>query len=111
MTKGEIAHYEQFLVLSQCFKSCLLQRCRKESVWGERVNCGINGTITGYGDVCRCFTCDGGLQRWDPQDDPWIEHTRWFPECDHVRQTRGQEYIDLVQRAANQSDEDDVCPF
>ena len=34
VAKGEIARFEQFLLLSQCFKSCLLQRHRA-SVCGK----------------------------------------------------------------------------
>ena len=34
VAKGEIAHYEQFLLLPQVFKSCLLQRYHKNVyVW------------------------------------------------------------------------------
>ena len=64
--------------------------------------------IIGHNDICRCFYCDGGLQRWDPQDDPWIEHTRWFPNCPHVRNIKGSEYVNLVQQALAASSEDDV---
>ena len=51
----------------------------------------------------RCFHCDGGLRRWDPRDDPWIEHTRWFSHCPYVRQVKGLEYVELVQRAIRES--------
>lgn len=54
---------------------------------------------TGTADLCRCFTCDGGLQNWDLDDDPWLEHARWFPNCAYVRQIKGEEYINLVQDA------------
>ncbi|XP_052809867.1 uncharacterized protein LOC128238227 [Mya arenaria] len=59
--------------------------------------------FTGINDLCRCFTCDGGLQRWDRDDDPWLEHTRWFPHCSYVREMKGQEYIDMVQVAAQRA--------
>ena len=36
MAKGEIARFEQFLLLSLCFsKSCLLQRRQKASIIGK----------------------------------------------------------------------------
>lgn len=54
---------------------------------------------TGIADLCRCFTCDGGLQNWDIDDDPWLEHARWFPNCAYVKQIKGERYVNLVQEA------------
>ncbi|XP_065927044.1 baculoviral IAP repeat-containing protein 2 isoform X2 [Magallana gigas] len=51
----------------------------------------------GYGDYTRCFFCGGGLRNWEPGDDPWTEHARWFPKCAFVRQNRGDEFVALVQ--------------
>uniref|UniRef100_A0A3Q3KPZ8 RING-type E3 ubiquitin transferase n=1 Tax=Monopterus albus TaxID=43700 RepID=A0A3Q3KPZ8_MONAL len=42
---------------------------------------------TGHGDNVKCFYCDGGLQNWEPGDDPWQEHAKWFPRllmCAHL---------------------------
>lgn len=61
----------------------------------------------GFNDLCRCYTCDGGLQRWDADDDPWIEHARWFPHCAYVRQIKGQDYINMVQQAAARAREEE----
>lgn len=47
----------------------------------------------GMGDQVRCFHCDGGLRHWDPQDDPWVEHARWFPNCSFLRIIKGAEFI------------------
>lgn len=47
----------------------------------------------GVGDQVRCFHCDGGLKHWDPHDDPWTEHARWFPNCSFVRLIKGQEFV------------------
>ncbi|XP_052812102.1 uncharacterized protein LOC128239482 isoform X2 [Mya arenaria] len=52
---------------------------------------------TGRDDHVRCFACDGGLRRWDPEDDPWTEHCKWFPACPFAREQKGDEYIALVQ--------------
>ncbi|XP_061192152.1 putative inhibitor of apoptosis [Saccostrea echinata] len=51
----------------------------------------------GYGDYTRCFFCGGGLCNWEPGDDPWIEHARWFPKCAFLRQNKGDEFVALVQ--------------
>lgn len=47
----------------------------------------------GMGDQVRCFHCDGGLKHWDPHDDPWTEHARWFPNCSFVKLVKGQEFV------------------
>ncbi|XP_053396575.1 baculoviral IAP repeat-containing protein 8-like [Mercenaria mercenaria] len=56
---------------------------------------------TGFEDQVRCFMCDGGLRRWDPEDVPWTEHCRWFPDCPFVREMKGEEFVALVQASAN----------
>ncbi|XP_052271107.1 inhibitor of apoptosis protein-like [Dreissena polymorpha] len=58
---------------------------------------------TGVDDHCRCFACDGGLRKWEPGDDPWIEHCRWFPACLYAREIKGDEFINLVQLSADQA--------
>ncbi|XP_013419082.1 baculoviral IAP repeat-containing protein 3-like, partial [Lingula anatina] len=52
----------------------------------------------GISDNVKCFYCDGGLRNWEPQDDPWTEHARWFPFCDFVLQRKGEEFIRHVQQ-------------
>lgn len=55
---------------------------------------------TGVDDLVRCFSCDGGLKRWDDEDVPWIEHCRWFPTCPYARERKGDEFIALIQASA-----------
>lgn len=38
----------------------------------------------GRADHVKCFSCDGGLCSWEPEDLPEIEHRKWFPECAFV---------------------------
>ncbi|CAH1131504.1 unnamed protein product [Ceutorhynchus assimilis] len=47
----------------------------------------------GMNDQVRCFHCDGGLRHWDPDDDPWTEHARWFPRCSFVNLVKGQDFV------------------
>jgi len=47
----------------------------------------------GLSDQVKCFYCDGGLRNWQPEDDPWVEHARWFEKCVFVRLRKGDEYI------------------
>ncbi|XP_076022552.1 baculoviral IAP repeat-containing protein 7 [Genypterus blacodes] len=54
---------------------------------------------TGHGDNVKCFHCDGGLRNWEPEDDPWQEHAKWFPRCEFLIRSRGQDYITNIQDA------------
>ncbi|XP_036448357.1 baculoviral IAP repeat-containing protein 7 isoform X2 [Colossoma macropomum] len=54
---------------------------------------------TGHGDNVKCFFCDGGLRNWEPGDDPWQEHAKWFPRCEYLLQSRGQEYVNNIQQS------------
>ncbi|XP_052238449.1 uncharacterized protein LOC127849738 [Dreissena polymorpha] len=63
---------------------------------------------TGTDDHCRCFACDGGLRKWEPGDDPWIEHCRWFPACPYAFETKGRDFIDLIQLSADQAAEENA---
>lgn len=51
----------------------------------------------GFGDNVKCFYCDGGLRNWEPGDDPWSEHARWFPRCSFVRTVKGDQFIRSTQ--------------
>ncbi|XP_064600153.1 baculoviral IAP repeat-containing protein 7-like [Liolophura sinensis] len=51
----------------------------------------------GYGDNVKCFFCDGGLRNWEPQDDPWTEHGKWFPRCGYVLKVKGNDFVNSAQ--------------
>lgn len=51
----------------------------------------------GIEDHCRCFFCGGGLRNWEPGDQPWVEHARWYHNCAFVRESRGDKFIGEVQ--------------
>lgn len=63
---------------------------------------------TGNDDCTRCFYCGGGLRNWQPSDDVWVEHARWFPKCEFLRQQIGQAFIDTVQEIVK---EDGILTF
>ncbi|XP_071443953.1 death-associated inhibitor of apoptosis 2-like [Hetaerina americana] len=52
---------------------------------------------TGQSDQVRCFYCDGGLWNWQEEDDPWLEHTRWFPNCAYVLLVKGEAFVEAVK--------------
>ena len=47
----------------------------------------------GLSDQVKCFYCDGGLRNWQPEDDPWVEHSRWFSKCGFIRLVKGDDFI------------------
>ncbi|XP_033098546.1 baculoviral IAP repeat-containing protein 7-like [Anneissia japonica] len=51
---------------------------------------------TGENDNVKCFYCNGGLRNWEPCDDPWTEHAKWFPKCDWLIQQRGEPFVQYV---------------
>ncbi|XP_060586406.1 baculoviral IAP repeat-containing protein 7-B-like [Ruditapes philippinarum] len=63
---------------------------------------------TGHEDRVRCFACDGGLQHWDPEDDPWTEHCRWFPACPFARTQKGDDFIAAIQAAIAMENQENI---
>ncbi|CAC5393831.1 BIRC7_8 [Mytilus coruscus] len=53
--------------------------------------------FTGIEDHCRCFFCGGGLRSWEPGDQPWIEHARWYQNCAFLRNCKGDKFVQDVQ--------------
>ncbi|XP_045195836.2 E3 ubiquitin-protein ligase XIAP-like [Mercenaria mercenaria] len=52
---------------------------------------------TGSRDFVRCFYCGGGMKDWQQDDDPWIEHARYFPDCDFLKLHADEEFIKKAQ--------------
>jgi E3 ubiquitin-protein ligase XIAP len=40
--------------------------------------------ITGVDDYTVCFHCGGFLKNWEESDEPWKEHSVWFPNCVYI---------------------------
>lgn len=51
--------------------------------WPNRITArkiaGAGFYFVGPGDRVKCFYCNGGLQNWDRDEDPWVEHAKWYP--------------------------------
>lgn len=60
---------------------------------------------SGYSDYVCCFSCGGSLSEWRPNDDPWVEHAYWFPECTFVLQNKGEEFVQQIQLVKKADDE------
>ena len=66
----------------------------------------------GQADNVKCYWCDGdldGLRNWDANNDPWVEHARWFPNCGHVMRAKGLRFIERV-KAKQQNTSTAVAP-
>nr|XP_031849592.1 death-associated inhibitor of apoptosis 1-like isoform X2 [Nomia melanderi] len=51
---------------------------------------------TGKGDQTLCYHCGGGLKDWEPQDDPWEQHAKWYSKCYYLLMVKGQHYVNKV---------------
>ncbi|XP_064478323.1 E3 ubiquitin-protein ligase XIAP-like isoform X1 [Ornithodoros turicata] len=57
---------------------------------------------TGTDDLTTCFQCGNSVCSWDGDDDPLVEHARWFPECPYVELQLGDLAInDVTQTHRN----------
>jgi hypothetical protein len=39
----------------------------------------------------KCFYCDGRLESWETEDEPFKEHTKWFSGCAFIKLRGDQE--------------------
>ncbi|CAF1423960.1 unnamed protein product [Rotaria sp. Silwood1] len=51
---------------------------------------GIDNSVT-------CFYCNGSLHKWGPNDNPMIEHARWFPHCTYAKHLCGNQLYQRIQ--------------
>ncbi len=47
----------------------------------------------GERDRVKCWYCNGGLQNWEYEDEPWTEHAKWFPTCEFLLQKKGPDFV------------------
>ncbi|KAL8562474.1 hypothetical protein ACOMHN_008618 [Nucella lapillus] len=59
----------------------------------------------GDGDKVKCFHCDVLLYNWEPEDDPYEEHARWFPDCQYLRLVKGENFVEDVKNGRATRDE------
>ena len=53
---------------------------------------------SGYADSTICYSCGNGLRGWLKNEDPYEEHAWHYPQCKHLEQRKGKEFIERVQR-------------
>ena len=54
---------------------------------------------SGMKSIVTCFYCNGSLQNWSANDNPMIEHIRWYPHCAYARQLCGPDLCRKIQEA------------
>ena len=50
------------------------------------------------------FFCGRGLRNWEDGDTPWIEHARWYPNCEYLRRRKGDLFIEMHRQDWNQDE-------
>ncbi|GFR82306.1 baculoviral IAP repeat-containing protein 7 [Elysia marginata] len=45
-------------------------------------------------DCTSCFHCGGALHSWEPGEDAWVAHARWFPDCVFIHVKLGDAFIE-----------------
>lgn len=60
---------------------------------------------TGEDDQTLCFHCGVGLKDWEPNDDPWYEHFKWFPKCHYLLMFKEKEYANVEGKFIRLSEE------
>ena len=53
----------------------------------------------GIRNVVTCFYCNGSLDNWGVNDQPMIEHARWFEHCIYAKQLCGDQLYQQIQVA------------
>lgn len=56
---------------------------------------------TGNGDSLQCFCCGVGIMKWEPDDNPAVEHIKWCADredCPHVKQLLGASLYSAIRK-------------
>ncbi|XP_048088217.1 E3 ubiquitin-protein ligase XIAP isoform X2 [Alosa alosa] len=52
---------------------------------------------SGASDRVTCFRCGGGLKNWQPEEDPWEQHAKYYPGCSFLLSEKGHEFVNSIQ--------------
>ncbi|CAF3521506.1 unnamed protein product [Rotaria sordida] len=68
---------------------------------------------TGNTIIVTCFYCNGSLQNFGANENPIVEHIRWFPHCAFAKELCSPELYQEIQQVEGRhdNDEDDEVTF
>lgn len=52
-------------------------------------------------DCVKCFWCDVGLYKWEPEDKPWVEHAKAADRCSYLIFVKGTEFVCSIKYSAS----------
>lgn len=52
----------------------------------------------GKDDQTSCYYCGGKLKDWEPEDNPWNQHAKWFNQCSYLLMTKGTDYVKAAEK-------------
>ncbi|CAF2836913.1 unnamed protein product [Rotaria sp. Silwood2] len=85
--------------------SDITKRLQSFATWSHKSSPSVDELVragffyTGAENIVTCFYCNGSLQNWNANDNPLIEHVRWFPYCGYAKQVCGDELYRKIQEA------------
>ncbi|CAF1184081.1 unnamed protein product [Rotaria sordida] len=99
--------FEQIVYTSPCHIAYISIPSRQATfeIWANESSPAIDDLVkagffyTGIENIVTCFYCNGSLKNWGENDNPLIEHIRWFPHCAYAKQLSGPELHDKIQKA------------
>ncbi len=53
----------------------------------------------GVANTVTCFYCNGSLHKWGSNDNPTIEHARWFPHCLYAKHLCGNSLYEQIRKS------------
>merc|ERR1712150_91861 len=81
LIQGPESQYPDFELFSQRMNSFVTKRWPIGLAQTPEQLAHAGFFYTGFSDQVLCFQCGGGLNNWEPHDNPSLEHLRWFPTC------------------------------
>lgn len=79
----KFAHYESRLDTYMLWPETITQK--KEDLAAAGFVCANDN------DRVYCFYCGGGLEKWDPEDNPKQDHIKWYPRCKFINRVLAED--------------------
>ena len=107
LSQANSGQFDQIVATSPCHSNyaSIPSRQATFSTWSTEASPSVDDLVragffhAGVRNSVTCFYCDGSLQNWSKQDDPLIEHIRWYSSCAYAKQLAGIELYNKVQEA------------